>query len=257
MRDAAATLPCHSRLSRHAIAARRTTGGMRLHAAGGSSRSAKDVFKKEKRGETPLQLLENSFRAKAWGRRCFALLAARPAVQHGRQGPLRADGREGQDIAPGDQGRGTVRPCSTRGDLCALPTWWLLRGRCTRSHSEPGREMPQRRWYFVSRRGRVGRCQVCKTQKAQSSISSDEHRTDPCSRPHKPKNPGFPGRSSTTRARSPQAQQTAPAPRTLTGHATRASRQPQYDAGWSSPVARQAHNLKVAGSNPAPATSVS
>ena len=24
-------------------------------------------------------------------------------------------------------------------------------------------------------------------------------------------------------------------------------------AGWSSPVARQAHNLKVAGSNPAPA----
>ncbi len=27
------------------------------------------------------------------------------------------------------------------------------------------------------------------------------------------------------------------------------------DAGWSSPVARQAHNLKVAGSNPAPATS--
>jgi hypothetical protein len=27
-------------------------------------------------------------------------------------------------------------------------------------------------------------------------------------------------------------------------------------AGWSSPVARQAHNLKAAGSNPAPATSV-
>src|SRR5262249_55639570 len=26
-----------------------------------------------------------------------------------------------------------------------------------------------------------------------------------------------------------------------------------HDAGWSSPVARQAHNLKVAGSNPAPA----
>src|SRR3954452_22822781 len=34
-------------------------------------------------------------------------------------------------------------------------------------------------------------------------------------------------------------------------------REPQatgHDAGWSSPVARQAHNLKVAGSNPAPAT---
>src|SRR6185436_4126664 len=27
------------------------------------------------------------------------------------------------------------------------------------------------------------------------------------------------------------------------------------DAGWSSPVARQAHNLKVLGSNPSPATS--
>ena len=29
------------------------------------------------------------------------------------------------------------------------------------------------------------------------------------------------------------------------------------DAGWSSLVARQAHNLKVAGSNPAPATNFS
>ncbi len=28
----------------------------------------------------------------------------------------------------------------------------------------------------------------------------------------------------------------------------------KFIAGWSSPVARQAHNLKVAGSNPAPAT---
>ena len=31
----------------------------------------------------------------------------------------------------------------------------------------------------------------------------------------------------------------------------------EIDAGWSSPVARQAHNLKVAGSNPAPATNLS
>ena len=29
-----------------------------------------------------------------------------------------------------------------------------------------------------------------------------------------------------------------------------------FGAGWSSPVARQAHNLKVAGSNPAPATNI-
>jgi hypothetical protein len=32
------------------------------------------------------------------------------------------------------------------------------------------------------------------------------------------------------------------------------SREEQVGAGWSSPVARQAHNLKVVGSNPTPAT---
>ena len=46
---------------------------------------------------------------------------------------------------------------------CVLPTWWLWRSGCTRSHSELGREMLQRQWYFVLRRGRVGRCQVYKT----------------------------------------------------------------------------------------------
>ena len=30
----------------------------------------------------------------------------------------------------------------------------------------------------------------------------------------------------------------------------------KVDAGWSSPVARQAHNLKVTGSNPVPATNL-
>src|SRR3712207_1385225 len=34
-------------------------------------------------------------------------------------------------------------------------------------------------------------------------------------------------------------------------------RPPGTPAGWSSPVARPAHNLKVAGSNPAPATKTS
>jgi hypothetical protein len=34
-------------------------------------------------------------------------------------------------------------------------------------------------------------------------------------------------------------------------------RQNGFIAGWSSPVARQAHNLKVVGSNPTPATNVS
>ena len=36
-------------------------------------------------------------------------------------------------------------------------------------------------------------------------------------------------------------------PRKLVGYRT-------IGAGWSSPVARQAHNLKVVGSNPTPAT---
>ena len=36
--------------------------------------------------------------------------------------------------------------------------------KCTRSHPELGRETPQRQWYSVSRRGRVGRCQACKVQ---------------------------------------------------------------------------------------------
>ena len=36
--------------------------------------------------------------------------------------------------------------------------------KCTRSHPELGRETPQRQWYSVLRRGRVGRCQACKVQ---------------------------------------------------------------------------------------------
>lgn len=55
---------------------------------------------------------------------------------------------------------------------CALPTWWSWRGSCTRSHSEHGREMPLRLWYSVLRRGRVGRCQVCKAQHVLISKST-------------------------------------------------------------------------------------
>src|SRR5690349_6912922 len=60
--------------------------------------------------------------------------------------------------------RSDICTCTRRCKSCTLPTWWFWRGGCTRSHSEHGRETPQRRWYFVLRRGRVGRCQVCKTQ---------------------------------------------------------------------------------------------
>src|ERR1700733_6624322 len=93
-------------------------------------------------------------------------------------------------------------------------TWWPWRGAYTRSHPELGREIPQRPWYCVSRHGRVGRRQVF-----QSTL---------------PVRPGAMPPGQTSRGRCPFA--------TIT------------HAGWSSPVARQAHNLKVTGSNPVPAT---
>jgi hypothetical protein len=115
---------------------------------------------------------------------------------------------------------------------CTLPTWWLWRSGCTRSHSELGRETLQRQWYFVLRRGRVGRCQVC--QSACRIIFSLRN-------------------SATTAAWAAKAAfvfQNSGIGVGLNLHFL-------VDAGWSSPVARQAHNLKAAGSNPAPATSAS
>ena len=79
----------------------------------------------------------------------------------------------------------------------------------TRSHSELGRQTRPRRWYYVSRPGRVGRCQACQ-------------------------------------ARNVSLQDVDLAGLPVSGA--------QFGAGWSSPVARQAHNLKVTGSNPVPAT---
>ena len=99
---------------------------------------------------------------------------------------------------------------------CGATTWWLWRGVYTRSHPELGRENPQRRWYFVLRRGRVGRRQVFPPQRIQ---------------------PTRPRTSSSSRR-------------------PRAHRDRRHNAGWSSPVARQAHNLKVRGSNPLPATNL-
>ena len=93
-----------------------------------------------------------------------------------------------------------LRPTADQAGLC-WTTWWLWRGDCTRSHPELGRENPQRPWYCVLRRGRVGRRQVF---------------------------------------------QHSPTHHTIT----------PTTAGWSSPVARQAHNLKVIGSNPIPATKI-
>ena len=46
-------------------------------------------------------------------------------------------------------------------------------------------------------------------------------------------------------------------PRNINTRGRADTNSPLGDAGWSSPVARQAHNLKVVGSNPTPATSLS
>ena len=141
----------------------------------------------------------------------------------------------------------------------------------TRSHPELGRENPQRRWYCVSRRGRAGRRQALaapnprrpnpgpQTPRATNPQPAANH-----SRPLGPMAPVSLRRelvaSGARRAthRRPDPSRSAspaiawldhrPAPqrhRTTTSPTT---------AGWSSPVARQAHNLKVGGSNPPPAT---
>jgi hypothetical protein len=66
---------------------------------------------------------------------------------------------------------------------------------------------------------------------------------------HPTASPGSPSQEAFTRDRS--------APKALigfvSGPAFRKAMQ-RFNAGWSSPVARQAHNLKVIGSNPIPAT---
>jgi hypothetical protein len=45
--------------------------------------------------------------------------------------------------------------------------WWYWRNACTRSHPELGRETFQRRWYCVSRRGRVGHRQAFQRRHAE------------------------------------------------------------------------------------------
>ncbi len=67
-----------------------------------------------------------------------------------------------------------VRACFAQGSAiqnvlvhpCFSPAWWLWRSVHTRSHLELGRKSLQRQWYFVLRRGRVGRCQACEKQEA-------------------------------------------------------------------------------------------
>ena len=53
-------------------------------------------------------------------------------------------------------------------------------GQHTRSHPELGRENPQRQWYCVSRRGRVGRCQAFQTQPPGKPSAYRTHPTALC-----------------------------------------------------------------------------
>jgi hypothetical protein len=98
-------------------------------------------------------------------------------------------------------------------------------GVSTRSHPELGRESPQRRWYCVLRHGRVGRRQAYQAPPL-------------CFASHVRCYAYFRYSLFNLVARDLR----------------RLTLRIDGDAGWSSPVARQAHNLKVEGSNPSPAT---
>ena len=89
-------------------------------------------------------------------------LVTRPVRSAGPTGPVRASGQNKPTCSKLKTNEAIASTSFSK--CCASLTWWLSRGGCTRSHSEHGRETPQRQWYSVSRRGRVGRCQVCKTQ---------------------------------------------------------------------------------------------
>ena len=124
-------------------------------------------------------------------------------------------------------------------------TRWLWRRCPTRSHSELGRESLQRRWYFVLRHGRVGRCLVFQLHGSRPT----GHSSGPACR-YRYAGFGFDrGHALWEDTRRTLILFTASPGRIAPGLS-------EIGAGWSSPVARQAHNLKVAGSNPAPATNL-
>src|SRR3546814_9507191 len=62
------------------------------------------------------------------------------------------------------------------------------------------------------------------------------------------------GKTAKNGTRPPLKFQSPPCAPTRAGRQAVTLKTDRPPAGWSSPVARQAHNLKVAGSNPAPAT---
>jgi hypothetical protein len=135
----------------------------------------------------------------------------------------------------------------------AATAGWPWRGGPTRSHPELDRETPQRRWYCVSRRGRVGR--------RPALPAGSENRGQRTGIRHRRTEALSPGICPLMLIRKPEpshAQSRKALTATPGAKATGPSRHtsPTPAAGWSSPVARQAHNLKVGGSNPPPATRI-
>jgi hypothetical protein len=127
----------------------------------------------------------------------------------------------------------------------------------TRSHPELGRENPQRRWYCVLRRGRAGRRQARQTPQADTGPArQNPPRTCAAGSQHDPNTPLPRGEA----ARDPRIRPVRPGDvRLITGRSLGRAREPlrrtppphppairgpteDTDAGWSSPVARQAHN---------------
>jgi hypothetical protein len=135
-------------------------------------------------------------------------------------------------------------PCPLSPGPGVSSTWWPQRGWPTRSHSELGRETPQRRWYYATRRGRVGRRQVDRTPAAPAPGDRGQGTDD-----RRQKRTGL-----AARPPRPQHHNPSHAPAHPTETLLLSSVVCPLNAGWSSPVARQAHNLKVVGSNPTPAT---
>ena len=119
-------------------------------------------------------------------------------------------------------------------------------GQNTRSHPELGRENPQRQWYCALRRGRVGRRQARQTAQTHQTLiagwSKPALRTTPS------------GLVSLITVERPSEAKLSCWSNNTPERRSGAHRQDTHNAGWSSPVARQAHNLKVIGSNPIPAT---
>ena len=153
-------------------------------------------------------------------------LRPRPARQ-------RRTGVSGRFVGPRIRSGGSLRPRPARQRRTGVSGRFgqpggHSEGQNTRSHPELGRENPQRRWYCRSSGGRAGRRQA--------------RQTPPTPTPTLPK-PGVPG-------------QTAPRPPDPVRERSGGPHAKPTTAGWSSPVARQAHNLKVTGSNPVPATSI-